>query len=97
MAKYKVNYYIEDYVVDTDNTDDFAEACESALAMDCPEFNKTFAEEEKLPEEERSSYYTEVRDAESGTLLIWFNTEGERGSDCPEWRSESATVDEYIR
>jgi len=69
---YSINYYTEDWIVRKDQEKDLEKACETACCMDIPEW------EDIDPDE--TSLYVEVVD-EDDRILLWLNTEGERGSD----------------
>lgn len=74
---FRVVYYTEDWIVREEEYDDFAEAVNAAGAMDCPEWE----EEDPVDENgEPLSRFSGVTDSE-GIYYIWYNTEGERGSE----------------
>ena len=43
---YKIKYYIEDDIVREETCSDLDEACDTALAFDCPEFDASSSEDD---------------------------------------------------
>ena len=71
--RYVVRYFIEENLVSEEYFDDKNNAIETAEAFDCEAFNGANME--------KYSLYVEARDTETWNILIWLNTDGERGTD----------------
>ena len=86
---YKIKYYIEDDIVREETCGDLDEACDTALAFDCPEFDASSSEDD--------SCFVGVYNNRD-VCLFWANTEGDSGSDYT-GRSPTinAVIDKYLR
>ena len=89
-AKYKVKYYIEDEIVEEEDFDDIVKAMDAAVNLDCERFREFEPEEyhnvdfedDEEEEYEDPSFYAEAIRVADNVILIWANSEGDRGSDA---------------
>jgi len=82
---YEVRYWIEDEIVFKEKEEDLETALETAMEMDCKDYNDyEYESEDGLDESESASFLTEVWDTKTNCSLFWCNTEGDQGSDYEE-------------
>ena len=86
---YDVCYYIEDEIVETHQVNGLEMALEEASAFECQAF-------QELETSEDISLFVGVKDPETGSFMLWENTDGERGTDCDESDPRFRNIRPYL-